>query len=357
MASGSLIPAIIKDSLETVFYPAIRSIASAANLSERLGDLQKFIDDMLEVKKSGDISIEAWIALAARHEQSLYALFHECAPISKRLWDWCQLGLDYMALSTTDPEHPADRRAPNLEVNLEELLQDARLSDSDVKKVIAEADRLARYAKWTKVRYELEARKNYLLGRPEAGHPGGVSDAEVDETTRRELQDIDAMMADLMAEAGETVDDGACEDGVRGTEKYDFPWAFFDQVDPLNQHLSAEEEAGPLRVPKPAVGYAPPSLKYIRRVQPLFCELLASKLPEWQSEDVLGQLQSEVRGGKGGGAGNKLGLRPKKPRTTFSETASAGGGSSSYPAENKSILSNATSRFGKMRLPSLFGRK
>ncbi|CBQ68116.1 conserved hypothetical protein [Sporisorium reilianum SRZ2] len=355
IASGSLIPAIIKDSLETVFfYPAIRTIAKNANLSERLGDLQKFIDDMLEVKKRGDDGIEAWIALAARHEQSLYVLFHECAPISKRLWDWSQLGLDYMALSTTDPAHPADRRVPNLEINFEEFLQDARLSDSDVKKILAEADKLAKYTKWSKVRFELESRKNYLLGKPEAGHPGGVSEQDItDERLRREVADIDAMMEDLMADAGEKVDDGSCEDGVRGTEKYDFPWAFFDEVDPLNQHLAGEEEVGPLRVPKVAVGYAPPSLKHIRRLQPLFGELLASKLPEWQSEDVLGQLQSDARSGKG----NKLSLRPKKPKATFSESASVGGGSSAYPAENKSVLSNATSRFPRLRVPSLFGRK
>ncbi|CDW98263.1 hypothetical protein [Sporisorium scitamineum] len=354
IASGSLIPAIIKDSFETVFYPAIRTIAKNANLSERLGDLQKFIDDLLEVKRSGDDSIEAWIALAARHEQSIYVLFHECAPISKRLWDWCQLGLDYMALSTTDPAHPADRRVPNLEINFEEFLQDARLSDSDVKKILAEADKLAKYTKWSKVRFELESRKNYLLGKPEAGHPGGVSELDVtDERLRREVADIDAMMQDLMADAGEKVDDGSCEDGVRGTEKYDFPWAFYDELDPLNQHLAGEEEAGHLRVPKVAVGYAPPSLKHIRRLQPLFSELLASKLPEWQSEDVLGQLQSDVRSGKG----NKLSLRSKKPKASFSESASVGGGSSAYPGENKSILSNATSRFRRLRVPSLFGRK
>lgn len=356
IASGSLIPAIIKDSLETVFYPAIREIARSSNLSERLGDLQNFIDDMLETKKKGDDSIEAWIALAARHEQSLYALFHECAPISKRLWDWCQLGLDYMALSTTDPANPADRRAPNLEINFEELLQDARLTDSDVKKIIAEADKLARYTKWMKVRYELEARKNYLLAKPEAAHPGGVSEQDLtDDAMRRDIKDIDAMMRDLMEDNGETIDDGACTDGVRGTEKYDFPWAFYDEVDPLNQHLTGEEEAGELKVPKYAVGYPPPSLKHIRRLQPLFCELLASKLPEWQSEDVLGQLQNDLgRGGERGG--KRMSLKPKKTRTTFSESTSMGGGPS-YPAENKSILSTATSRFSRLRMPSLFGRK
>ncbi|SNX84094.1 uncharacterized protein MEPE_02802 [Melanopsichium pennsylvanicum] len=358
MASGSLIPAIIKDSLETVFYPAIREIAASSNLSERLGDLQKFIDDLLEVKKSGDNSIEAWIALAARHEQSLYALFHECAPISKRLWDWCQLGLDYMALSTTDPANPADRKAPNLEINFEELLQDARLTDGDVKKIIGEADHLARYTKWTKVRYELEARKNYLLGKPEAGHPGGVSEADMtDEAMKREIKDIDAMMRDLMIDAGETPDDGVCDDGIRGTEKYDFPWAFYDEVDPLHQHLASEEEAGDLRVSKCPAGYPPPSLKHIRRLQPLFCEVLAAKLPEWQSEDVLGQLHNDVRG-SGGKGDKRLSLRPTKTRTTFSESTSLrGGGGSAYPAENKSMLSSATLRFSRLRVPSLFGRK
>ena len=109
-----------------------------------------------------------------------------------------------------------------------------------------------------------------------------------------------------------------------------------------------------MRVPKVSVGYAPPSLKHIRRLQPLFSELLASKLPEWQSVDVLGQLQSDVRSG---GKSNRLSLRPKKPKTTFSESASVGAGSSAYPGENKSILSNATSRFPRLRVPSLFGRK
>ena len=56
MASGSLIPTIAKDSLENVFYQPIKMIASTANLSGRLGDLQAFIDDMIKVKQAGDNS-------------------------------------------------------------------------------------------------------------------------------------------------------------------------------------------------------------------------------------------------------------------------------------------------------------
>ena len=347
-ASGSLIPAIIKDALQTVFYPAIRQIAATADLSERLGDLQKFIDDLLETKKRKDDSFDAWIALAARHQQSLYFLFHECASISKPLWEWCQLGLDYMALSTTDPEHPADRSAANVEINFEELLQDARLTDGDVKKILGEADRLARFTKWGKVRYELDMRKNYLLARPEAAGPGGLCSEQVrDERMRREIQDTDGLMRELMEMEGEPIDDGLCEDGVRGTEKHDFAWAFFDAVDPLNQDLRGEQERGELRIREPVVSAPLPSLKHTRKLLPLFCELLASKLPEWQSEDVLGAL------------GRTQGKQ--QPQSLFKQkknkTASAGFNQPSASfAETRSVMSS-TSRLSKMRLPSLFGRK
>ncbi|EPQ29084.1 uncharacterized protein PFL1_03373 [Pseudozyma flocculosa PF-1] len=355
-ASGSLIPAIIKDSLESVFYPIIRTIAATANLSERLGDLQKFIDDLLDVKKRGDDHIEAWIALAARHEQALYFLFHECASIAKPLWDWCQLGLDYMALSTTDPANPADRSAPNLEVNFEELLQDARLTDADVKKVLIEIDRLAAFTKWSKVRYELEARKNYLLARPEAASPSGLCEAELPPDAaaglRKELEDLDGMMRDLLEESGLELDDGNCADGVRGTEKYDFPWAFFAGMDPLNQHLPAEAEAGELRVAKVPTNVAPPTLKHTRKVLPLFCELLASRMPEWQSEDVLGSLGAQQQQRQSSSRLPSFGGKRKGPATTFDKETSFD--ERQKKLETRSVMSSASSRF---RLPSLFGRK
>ncbi|KAN0060420.1 hypothetical protein ACQY0O_007750 [Thecaphora frezii] len=337
LASGSLIPAIIKDSLETVFYPAIRTIAATANLSERLHDLQKFIDDLLETKKRKDDSIEAWIALAARHEQTLYFLFHECASISRPLWDWAQLGLDYMALSTSDPTNPADRSVPHLEVNFEELLRDARLSEGDVKKVLAEVDRLATYTKWSKVRYEIEARKNYLLARREAASPSGLCESELpDEALKRELRDVDGMMRDLLEEEGEALDDGRCHDGVRGTEKYDFPWAFYDAMDPLNQHLPAEAEAGELSVSRVPVDVAPPSLKHTRKVLPMFCEVLASKMPEWQAEDRVADLA-------GGKRGEGVERTVKRERTTSFDARAKGG-------KTKSLMSQPGS-VGRMKVP------
>lgn len=302
--------------------------------------------------------IQAWIALAARHENSLYFFFHECASISKPFFDvscavgrsvshfrgqrlttadlrcdlvisfqWAQLGCDYMALSTVDPAHPADRSAKNIEVNLEELLQDGRLTETDVKKILAEVDRLATWTKWAKVRYELEMRKNFLLAREDAAPASGLSERDLpSEKMREEVGDIDTLMRELMEAEGVPIDDGVCEDGVRGTEKEVFPWAWFDAVDPLNQHLPAEETAGQLKARPAGIMATPPSMKHVRKLGPIFAEHLGEILPEWQYLDRHGALPagmappptSTAQAGKAGSIAKGKGImkmgRPKLPK-------------------------------------------
>jgi hypothetical protein len=97
-------------------------------------------------------ALQAYIALCARHENSLYMLFSECHTIAEPFTRWLQAGADYMAMGTTDPYHPANRKAKKIEVDLEELLQDDSLTDADVDAVLKETDRLAEYVRWQKVR-------------------------------------------------------------------------------------------------------------------------------------------------------------------------------------------------------------
>jgi len=113
---------------------------------------------LINVKKSKDDSIENWIALAARHENSLYYLFHECVSISTPFFDWSQVGCDYMAMGTTDPAHPANRKAKDVEINLEELLRDDRITPQDVEEIIKETDQLKEFTLWQKIRFEVSQR-------------------------------------------------------------------------------------------------------------------------------------------------------------------------------------------------------
>ncbi|CAO1634627.1 unnamed protein product [Jaminaea pallidilutea] len=300
VASGALVPTVIKDFLQTVMYDVIKKIASTADLSGRLGDLQAFIDDLLEVKKRKDDSIEAWVALAARHENSLYYFVHECSSIAGPLFEWCQIGLDYMALSTSDPIHPADRSAKNIEVSLEEMLQDSRLSEKDVELILEEVDELAVYTKWSKVAYELEMRKNFLLSRKDAATNSPLTEDDVPtEEMKEEIRDLDALMRELMESEGVPVDDGSLPNESRGTEARELATFWFDVMDPLGQHLKAERGAPELSYKPLTVTPPVPCLKYIRKAMPVFRETLKDRLPDWQNGDANGPRKPSAAGQDG----------------------------------------------------------
>jgi hypothetical protein len=53
IGSGPLVPTVIRESLELVFYKLLYDIARSANLSARLNDFQNFIDDLIKVKTAG----------------------------------------------------------------------------------------------------------------------------------------------------------------------------------------------------------------------------------------------------------------------------------------------------------------
>ncbi|PWN37552.1 uncharacterized protein FA14DRAFT_116639, partial [Meira miltonrushii] len=288
MASGSLLPQIIKESLDTVFYGPIKSIAEHSDLSARLGDLQNFFDDIIKTKKNSQNTLPDWIALTARHENSLYFLFHECAAIIGPFSHWLQGGSDFMALSTTDPNHPANRKAKNVEVNLEALLQDDTLTEEDVRGIVKEADQLAEYVKWQKVWYELEMRKNFLLGTGAAIPQSGLcADDLPSKSMRDRIEDVDGLLLELLQEERVQAEDGTVKTDVRGTEMQDFPWAWFDAVDPLHQHLQGTDPSAISYEPKTASAQIP-SFKHTRKALDAFQFALLEKLPAWREGDAKG---------------------------------------------------------------------
>jgi len=52
-----------------LYYPIIGAISKASNLSARLGDLQRFLDDLIQVVLSFNRHPSQFIALCERHEQ------------------------------------------------------------------------------------------------------------------------------------------------------------------------------------------------------------------------------------------------------------------------------------------------
>ena len=284
LLDSSLLVDFVKDTLQNVFYEPIRQIAQVADLSDRLGDVQQLIEDAIKTRRTTQNTIEDWVAIADRHHEFIYYFVHEIAPIAQPIWRYCQNALDYMALSTTDPQHPGDRTAENIEMNLDEMLQDERLSNEDVDDILAEADQLVAWSRWSKIRRELEQRQLFLLAHNPA--PSGLSRDSVPEDMRAAVKDIDALMLRLMKQEGAPIDDGVCND-VRGFERSQVPWAFFDKDDPLGQGIPAEPPSDLHRV-EPYKGMKPPTVDAIRKLMPMFRELMVLKLPDWLDPQVSG---------------------------------------------------------------------
>lgn len=247
-----------------------------------------------------------------------------------------------MALSTTDPNHPANRKAKNIEVNLEELLQDETLTEQDVKEIVREADQLATYVKWQKVWYELEMRKNFLLGRGDAIPASGLCEDDIPSSSMRErIEDVDELMLELMRQEGVEAEDGVVRTDVRGTEMQDFPWAYFDVVDPLHQHLEGTDPTALSYEPK-GISARLPSLKHTRKALDAFQFALLERMPAWKEGDEK-SVPATPRQLRTGGASEKSGAALRQDDTQ-SVTAST---------KAPSMAGQSTATKSRFKLPFL----
>ncbi|KAK0543911.1 hypothetical protein OC846_006247 [Tilletia horrida] len=333
MANGSLIPTVIKDTLSQVFYPSIREIAHHANLATRLGDLEAFNKDMIKLRSSGDKRFESWVALAARHEQSLYMLFHECASIAQPLFDWFQIGADYMALSTSDPCRPANDNAKRFEVNVEKLIEESNLTDEEFEGMISEIDRLSTYILWQKIWYDLELRKMYLFAHPEAAPASGLSSRDIPTQSMKDrVSNVDELLKELMISEGVEIEDGTCDNPTRGTETADYPWAWFDLPDFVGQKATRQHQKQPPKFAPKVLSAKIPALDYTRKLLPAFVNTISQQTPDWKA-----------------GIENKPGV--------CGPTSSAAAGSASVLASDRQSSFHAPAAEEKKKKFKLFGKK
>lgn len=180
VAMGPLVPTIIKDLLEYALYDGFKACASSGrvDLSRMVGGIQDFVDDLLRVRhrclatysQLQDQGLDPdtpgpteFVALLVRHQDGLLRFVHDMHPLMEPILEWIQLGTDYLALSTSDPAHPADRTRPNIELNMDKLWAEDRLRDQDRHRILQEIDELASWTLWQKIRSELEARREILF--------------------------------------------------------------------------------------------------------------------------------------------------------------------------------------------------
>ncbi|KAM0749704.1 hypothetical protein T439DRAFT_381276 [Meredithblackwellia eburnea MCA 4105] len=209
-------PVFLKTSI-SVFYDTIWKVANAANLAERLGDLQAFIDDLLEVALSDKKEPSDFIKLSARHDQHLYYLVHELASnggdLLDPLLDWCKSGLNYIHEGIPiDGERTAERSAVDYDVLLAEAPPETREA------VLTEMRDLALVTSYRKAWADISLRADLLAA--------GDSKLEIDKR---------ALYADLLSQDSTVTSYLETRRGLKGDRPEDsIDWAWFADQDVLD---------------------------------------------------------------------------------------------------------------------------
>ncbi|KAJ3508861.1 hypothetical protein NLJ89_g5523 [Agrocybe chaxingu] len=164
---------LLKDII-TIFYAPLAQVYRAASIGDSLSDLQTFVNDLIKtVEQIEELSqvdphatVQAFIDLVQRHEQSFYNFVHKVHSKGEGLFDslmhWIELFLTVVREGVGDP------------VSLEFLLPHSGKERADI---IAEVDQVALYHYKLKVLYEDKLRRRF--GRAQ----GSEADVE-DEATQ-----------------------------------------------------------------------------------------------------------------------------------------------------------------------------
>ncbi|WWD05460.1 hypothetical protein V865_003537 [Kwoniella europaea PYCC6329] len=198
---------LLKDII-TIFYAPLATVYKAASIADSLGDMQAFINDMVRtVEQVEELSqedpqrtVQTFIDLVQRHEQSFYTFVHNVHSKGQGLFDslmsWIELFLTYARTGLPQP------------LDLEIILP---ASEEERRTVMKEVDSIAEYHYKLKIAHEEKIRRRFRSAAatgPEAAGVGADEEAAL----------LDSVMASLsigetaLAEGGEMADEESEEE-------------------------------------------------------------------------------------------------------------------------------------------------
>ncbi|WVQ85631.1 hypothetical protein IAT38_007797 [Cryptococcus sp. DSM 104549] len=199
---------LLKDII-TIFYAPLAQVYKAASIADSLGDMQAFINDMIRtVEQVEELSqedpqrtVQTFIDLVQRHEQSFYTFVHNVHSKGQGLFDslmsWLELFLNYARSGLPQP------------LDLEIILPGG---EAERKVIMREVDAVATYHYRLKVAHEEKIRRRFRQG-PAAGGGGAIGEGMEDEAAL-----LESVMASLsiddtaMGEAGDVADEESEEE-------------------------------------------------------------------------------------------------------------------------------------------------
>ncbi|KAI0698586.1 hypothetical protein BC835DRAFT_1532951 [Cytidiella melzeri] len=175
---------LLKDII-TIFYAPLAQVYRAASIADSLGDLQNFINDLIRtVEQTEELSqqdpastVQIFIDLIQRHEQSFYNFVHKVHSKGEGLFDslmrWIELFLTLM------------REGLGESISLEFLLPH---TGQEREEIMREVDEVARYHYLLKVAYEDKVRRRF-------GRSQGQSEADAEDEAAAEM--VNGIVSDL----------------------------------------------------------------------------------------------------------------------------------------------------------------
>ncbi|KAJ6485044.1 hypothetical protein C8R47DRAFT_980506 [Mycena vitilis] len=244
---ASALSALLKDII-TIFYTPLAQVYRAASIADSLSDLQSFINDLIKtVELSEDLSqedpartVQSFIDLIERHEQSFYNFVHKVHSKGEGLFDslmrWIELFLTVVREGLGDP------------VSLEFLLPHTGQERQDI---LMEVDKVATYHYKLKVLYEDKLRRRF--GKVQANVMQNDADAE-DEATKALVDGVaeEINFGELIQ--GDAVDLAAEETDEDDEESSDVESSGTDddsESDEESTEESSEESAERKKTPRP----------------------------------------------------------------------------------------------------------
>ncbi|KAJ7276427.1 hypothetical protein B0H12DRAFT_1085354 [Mycena haematopus] len=247
---------LLKDMI-TIFYTPLAQVYRAASIADSLSDLQSFINDLIRtVEHSEDLedprqTVQAFIDLIERHEQSFYNFVHKVHSKGEGLFDslmrWIELFLTVVREGLGEP------------ISLEFLLPHTGQERQDI---LAEVDKVALYHYKLKVIYEDKLRRRF--GRVQTSALQNDADAE-DEATKALVDGVaeeitfgELIQGDAVDLAAEETDEESDEESSdlesSGSEESES-----DEEDSTEESSEESEENAP--TPKQTPRPIPPSVK------------------------------------------------------------------------------------------------
>lgn len=260
---------LLKD-MVTIFYAPLAQVYRVANVSDTLGDVQVFVNDLIKTVEENaslhasnpDAVVSAFVSLVQRHQQKFYHFVHQVhtkgSGLFQRLIHWIELFVNYVR----DP-----RETESCGLGWIDLEQCLALSHADRECVVKEIDAVIQHVYKLKLQRELKRRRK-LFNKAIARAADVPLEEEAFINTMSKQFGFGSGLQDEIEELDGSEDEASDSDSISSSD---------DDSGPEDADATALRRARSMQAKQPAGSTsAAPATHAIKAMLPTFVQLILS---------------------------------------------------------------------------------